>query len=96
MSGIVTLDNSKKKVSLHIRANKYVDSLLQHYPRCRSHYFLNFFVKKTSGKKKGQINPNLPEPVNFVPFGPMRYSVFDINFMSLTSHNLYICISVCF
>ena len=30
------------------------------------------------------INPNLPDPVNFVPFGTMRYSPFDINLISIT------------
>ena len=30
------------------------------------------------------INPNLPDPVNFVPFGTMTYSPFDINLMSIT------------
>ena len=29
-------------------------------------------------------NPNLPDPVNFVPFGTMTYSPFDINLMSIT------------
>ena len=32
---------------------------------------------------KSVLNPNLPDPVNFVPFGTMRYSIFDINLMSL-------------
>ena len=30
------------------------------------------------------LNPNLPDPVNFVPFGTMRYSPFDINLISIT------------
>ena len=30
------------------------------------------------------INPNLPNPMNFIPFGMMRYSSFDINLMSIT------------
>ena len=31
-----------------------------------------------------KVNPNLPDPVNFVPFGTMRYSPFDINLISIT------------
>ena len=42
------------------------------------------------------LNPNLPVPMNFVPFGTMRYSLFDVNLMSIISYNLYIGISVCF
>ena len=30
------------------------------------------------------FNPNLLDTVNFVPFGPMRYSIFDSNLMSVT------------
>ena len=30
------------------------------------------------------LNPNLPDPVNFVPFGTMTYSPFDINLMNIT------------
>ena len=30
------------------------------------------------------VNPNLPDPVNFVPFGTMRYSPFDINLIGIT------------
>ena len=30
------------------------------------------------------FNPNSPDPVNFVPFGTMRYSPFDINLISIT------------
>ena len=30
------------------------------------------------------VNPNLPDPMNFVAFGMMRYSLFDINLMSIT------------
>ena len=30
------------------------------------------------------LNPNLPGPVNFVPFGTMRNSLFDINLISIT------------
>ena len=29
-------------------------------------------------------NPNLPDPMNFVPFGMMKYSLFDIILMSIT------------
>ena len=29
-------------------------------------------------------DPNLPDPVNFVPFGMMRYSPFNINLISIT------------
>ena len=41
------------------------------------------------------INPNLPDPVNFVPFGTMTYSPFDINLMSITCIKfvyLYFCL----
>ena len=40
------------------------------------------------------VNPNLPAPVNFVPFGTMTYSPFDINLMSITCIKfvyLYFC-----
>ena len=30
------------------------------------------------------FNPNVPAPVNFVPFGTMRYSPFDVNLISIT------------
>ena len=30
------------------------------------------------------INPNLRAPANFVPFGTMRNSLFDINLISIT------------
>ena len=30
------------------------------------------------------LNPNLPGPVNFVPFGTMRNSLFDNNLISIT------------
>ena len=30
------------------------------------------------------FNPNLSGPVNFVPYGTMRCSIFDINLMSIT------------
>ena len=33
---------------------------------------------------KQSLNPNLPDPMNFVPFATMRYSIFDVNLMSLT------------
>ena len=41
------------------------------------------------------LNPNLPDPVNFVPFGTMRYSPFDINLISITCMlfvYLYFCL----
>ena len=41
------------------------------------------------------LNPNLPAPVNFVPFGTMTYSPFDINLMSMTCIKfvyLYFCL----
>ena len=39
------------------------------------------------------INPNLPDPVNFVLFGMMRYSIFTISFINIHENNLYmICI----
>ena len=30
------------------------------------------------------FSPNLPDPANFVPFGTMRNSLFDINLISIT------------
>ena len=33
---------------------------------------------------RGLFNSNLPDPMNFVPFGTMRYSPFDINLISIT------------
>ena len=53
-------------------------------------------VEASSGCLLRFINPNLSDSVNFVPFGMMRYSTVDINLMSITLYNLYICISVCF
>ena len=41
------------------------------------------------------LNPNLPAPLNFVPFGTLTYSPFVINLMSITCIK-FICISVCF
>ena len=44
---------------------------------------------------EGSINPNLPAPVNFVPFGTRTYSLFDINLMSITFIKfvyLYFCL----
>ena len=41
------------------------------------------------------FNPNLPAPVNFVPFRTMTYSPFDINLMSMTCIKfvyLYFCL----
>ena len=38
------------------------------------------------------FNPSLPDPVNFVPFGMMKYSFFEIN-LNAHEHNLHmICI----
>ena len=37
----------------------------------------------------------LPDHSNFVPFGKMRYLLFDINFINIHEHNLHmICISI--
>ena len=36
-----------------------------------------------SNKYGKQVNPNLPGPANFVPFGTMRNSLFDINLISI-------------
>ena len=49
--------------------------LIYHHPRTR--YILSVHTE-------GSFNPNLPDPVNFVPFGTMRYSPFDINLISIT------------
>ena len=36
------------------------------------------------------FNPNLPNPLNFVPFGMMGYSLFDIYiFLNIYEHNLH-------
>ena len=40
------------------------------------------------------FNPNLPNPVNLVPFGKMTYSLFDLNLINIYDHNLHICIFV--
>ena len=37
-----------------------------------------------SSVHQSRFNPNLPGPVNFVPFGTMRNSRFDINLISIT------------
>ena len=49
--------------------------------------FPSLFIVKFDFKamiKNKIFNPNLPDPVNFVPFGMMRCSIFDINLMGLT------------
>ena len=35
------------------------------------------------------VNPNLPDPVNFIPFGMMRYSIFAINLINIHEHTLH-------
>ena len=55
----------------------------------------NLWYGGKSGGKKITVNPNLPAPVNFVPFGTMTYSPFDINLMSMTCIKfiyLYFCL----
>ena len=54
-------------------------------------YLLQIYTQhlnKETGMKLNKscviFNPNLPNPVNFVPFGTMRYTIFDINLMSIT------------
>ena len=37
-------------------------------------YVLPLFLE---GQYVAYLNPNLPDPLNFVPFGTMRYSPFD-------------------
>ena len=60
---------------------------LKHYPlfiKCTSHLILWSMNKSTIVLNIPGLNPNLPEPVNFVPFGTMKYSPFDINLISIT------------
>ena len=49
---------------------------------------------------KVSIYLNFPDPVNFVHFGTMKYSIFNINLISNHEHylhmNLHICIFLCF
>ena len=54
-------------------------------------YFFNFascellrVIPELSTHSLVSFNPNLPYPLNFVPFGTMRYSPFDINLISTT------------
>ena len=35
------------------------------------------------------VNPNLHDPVNFVPFGTMIYSIVAINLKNIHEHNLH-------
>ena len=35
------------------------------------------------------LNPNLPDPLNCVPFGTMRYPIFAINLINFHEHNLH-------
>ena len=51
-----------------------------HESQLRNKMKENLAVKPTCIDR---INPNLPDPVNFVPFGTMRYSPFDINLISI-------------
>ena len=37
------------------------------------------------------VNPDLPDPVNFIPFGTMKYSIFDINLISHEPNLHIIC-----
>ena len=52
-------------------------------------------LKKTKNRTNRVIsfNLNLDDPANFVPFGTMRYSHFDINLIKVHEHNSHmICI----
>ena len=47
--------------------------------------FMKDFEQRALNSSPHPVNPNLPPPpVNFVPFGTMRYSPFDINLTSIT------------
>ena len=53
---------------------------------------LQYLKKQKTGSL---LNPNLPNSVNFVPFGMMSYSLFDINLINIHEHDLHIiCIFV--
>ena len=49
----------------------------------RERFFLH--LPHYNSRQVRVINPNLPNPMNFVSFGMMRYSIFDINRMSIAS-----------
>ena len=54
---------------------------------CMKYFFKvsSRILNRSTYISKGLLfNPNLPGPVNFVPFGTMRYSPFDINLISIT------------
>ena len=53
------------------------------------------FIFKFHHTVSWPVQPNLPDPVNFVPFGTIRYSISDINLMRITCIKfVYNC--VCF
>ena len=35
------------------------------------------------------LQPYLSDPVNFVPFGVIRYSIFTVNLINIHEHNLH-------
>ena len=68
MSTILKFDFQKRK-QLHFPEVNYLNYKKRPNFACDNYIFLN---------------PNLPDPLNFVPFGTMRYSPFDINLISIT------------
>ena len=46
--------------------------------------FLKFKFSLPNINSVYKINPNLLDPVDFVPFGKIKYSIFDINLINTT------------
>ena len=76
-----------KNVDVHY----YLKQSTLHIGQRGKHTFHNYQLLSPSFTKcqavkpiNATFNPNLPAPVNFVPFGTMRYSPFDINLISTT------------
>ena len=65
--------HSKPKLSMFMHFLKIID------------IFFPFFNENSILKQLSEtLNLNLPDPMNFIPFGTMTYSLFDINLMSIT------------
>ena len=81
-----TKQNKKQKTLLRVLSCKWNSEV----------YCVPVIYEHNSTKNTlSNFNPNLPDPVNFVPFETMRYSLFDINLIYFHEHNLHmICMIV--
>ena len=50
--------------------------------------FYSLFLVIHTGTQITSVNPNLLDPVNFVPFGKIRYSNVAINLINIHEYNL--------